>query len=113
MTAIVFRINRNYKKLPLSSVYYIETHPTKPHNLRMMTDVGTFDFFDNLNNLEKCYPNYLVRCHRSCLVNVSKIKEIQFSNKTVILRSSDDMRVSFSRRRYKYLLQSWLTDKEK
>ena len=44
MTAIVFRINRNYKKLPLSSVYYIETHPTKPHNLRMMTDVGTFDF---------------------------------------------------------------------
>lgn len=110
MTAIVFRMNRNYKKIPLSNVYYIATHPTKPHKLRMVTNIGIMDFFDNLNKLEKRYSGHLVRCHRSCLVNITKIREFDFSERTLILESPDEMRVPFSRRRQQQLLQSWLEE---
>lgn len=67
MTSIVFRINRNYKKILLTSVSYIETHPTKPHNLKIVTDIGIFNFVDNLNILERRYSDHIVRCHRICL----------------------------------------------
>lgn len=45
-------------------------------------------------------------------VSISKIREIHFSDKTLILESPEDMRVTFSIRRYQQLLHLWLIDKE-
>ncbi|HEL2325769.1 TPA: LytTR family transcriptional regulator DNA-binding domain-containing protein [Streptococcus suis] len=110
MSIIVIKTKRDIIKLSLSDVYFIRSHPNKPHHVQVFTEKESYDCLEKLTSLEGSYPNDLIRCHRNCLVNPSHIKEIHLKDKFVVLGQQEVYRVSFSRRRQQHLLQLWLTE---
>lgn len=46
------------------------------------------------------YPEIFIRCHRSSLVNLSKIKSINSREKRIFLGEKEEHYITFSRRRY-------------
>lgn len=108
MPSIIIKNKQNMTKIALSDIYYIKSHPTKPHYLQVVADSGTYDYLQKLSQLEHLHSTMLVRCHRNCLVNVSKIREIQLKDKQILLGNDGQYQVTFSRRRYHQLLKIWL-----
>ncbi|WP_155963077.1 LytTR family transcriptional regulator DNA-binding domain-containing protein [Streptococcus ruminantium] len=45
--------------------------------------------------MEKLYPEDLLRCHRNCLVNISKMKAVNFQEKPFILGRKDSIKSFF------------------
>lgn len=103
MTTVIINKNQDIIKLNLSDIYYIRTHPEKPHYVQVITADTSYDVMDKLKNWEINFSEDLARCHRNCLVNISQIREVRFQEKEVILGNSGQYRVKFSRRRYGYL----------
>lgn len=110
MKYIIIKNKQDVLKLPFSDIYYIITHPVRPHYLQVFTENEVYDLLGSLTKLANAYPNKLVRCHRNCLVNVNHIKEIHLKEKKILLGQQGQLKVLFSRRRYRNLLQLWLKD---
>lgn len=108
MSIIVFKTKQDVIKLNLSDIYFIRSHPDKPHHVQVFTKEESYDFLEKIASLEVAYPNDLVRCHRNCLVNPSHIKEIHLKDRLVVLGQQEVYKVPFSRRRQQHLLQTWL-----
>ena len=53
------------------------------HAVLIQTTTETHSQRNTLDNIECFLPNYFIRCHKSCIVNVNHIKEIE--NNTIIL----------------------------
>ncbi|HEM4291313.1 TPA: LytTR family transcriptional regulator DNA-binding domain-containing protein [Streptococcus suis] len=107
---LMIRTAKEWIKLPLDQVYDITSHPDKAHYVRIKTAGKSYDVLDSLSRLEKEYSPVLVRCHRNCLVNLSKIREIDVEKRVLILEGNRP--IAFSRRRYQELRQLWLNKGE-
>ncbi|WP_438838480.1 LytR/AlgR family response regulator transcription factor [Streptococcus pluranimalium] len=107
MSFMIIKIKDETKKVMLSDILYIRSHPSKPHYIQIVTEAETYDCLQKLQNIEQMYPEYFIRCHRSSLVNYSKIKAINFRKKLIFLGEKGEYRITFSRRRYQDILLQW------
>ncbi|MEO1768896.1 MULTISPECIES: response regulator transcription factor [Enterococcus] len=76
-----FSIGTQTFNLNLAEVLFLEPS-TIPHRVVLYTVNGHYEFYGKLQDLEKAYPA-LFRASRSCLVNLTKAREIDFANRTI------------------------------
>ncbi|MBU3092400.1 LytTR family DNA-binding domain-containing protein [Clostridium sp. CM028] len=55
------------------------------HKLRGHTTNGHFEFYGKMKDLEAKLPSYFYKCHRSYIVNTTKIKFFDKKNKTIYM----------------------------
>ena len=112
MNYIIIQKEKEIFKLNIEDIYYIQTHPSKAHTVQIVTENASFDLFQNLSNLENQYGETLMRCHRNCLVNLEKLKSIDFQERILFLGEEGRYAVQYSRRRYREIRQKWLKQGE-
>lgn len=112
MNYIIIQKDKEIFKLNIKDIYYIQTHPSKAHTVQIVTENASFDLFQNLSNLENQYGETLTRCHRNCLVNLEKLKSIDFQERILFLGEEGRYAVQYSRRRYREIRQKWLKQGE-
>ncbi|GCF95664.1 hypothetical protein NRIC_35550 [Enterococcus florum] len=82
-------INTQQRQIQISSeeLLYIKTIPNKTHKLCFITIDNEYLCRGDLCQFESAYT-YLYRCHRSLLVNLKAIKEINKGKKQIIFKES-------------------------
>ncbi|MBF0818202.1 LytR/AlgR family response regulator transcription factor [Streptococcus acidominimus] len=112
MKFMIIRTKQHTSKIQLCDIYYVKSHPTKPHYVEVVTEKKTYDVLEKLQNIERKYPDCFMRCHRNCLVNPSNITEIHVQDRKIILGDKGEHHVHFARRRYQDLVAHWLNKGE-
>lgn len=108
MNFMIIKIKDEIKKVMVSDILYVISHPHKPHYIQIVTEAETYDYLQKLQTVETLYAEYFVRCHRCSLVNISKIKAVNFREKRIILGEEEEHHITFSRRRYQDILRQWI-----
>lgn len=108
MKHMIIQTQKTVYKVNVDDVYYIQTHPTKAHTVKIVTEEASFNMVQNLSNLEDRYGEILMRCHRNCLVNLDKLKSIDLQERILFLGEQDQYPVKYSRRCYREIRQEWL-----
>ena len=83
---IIFNISKN-------DIYYFETSE-KPHKIILHKKTDKLEFVGNLKSLELLVGDGFFRCHKSYLINNSKVEEINTKEKTVLMENGDTCLVS-------------------
>lgn len=78
-------------KVPFHTIEYIMTDD--PHRLKLITTNQLIQLYGSLKELEQI-DSRLIRCHKSYLVNVQQMKELDVSGQQVILMSGKQVPVS-------------------
>lgn len=81
MKYMIIQTQKTVYKVNIDDIYYIQTHPTKAHTVQIVTEEASFNMLQNLSNLENQCGETLMRCHRNCLVNLDKLKSIDFQER--------------------------------
>ena len=90
-----------------ADLLYITVDTTKDHSLCFVTKSEKYYCTGDLNNYEDAYQNWLFRCHRSFIVNLLTIREInKYERRVYFLDDSFNNNCPFSRRKYAPLKQS-------
>jgi len=92
-------IGASMYRIPSNSILYFESFDKKIYVHTLNQRVG---FYDSLTNLEDRLGNSFIRCHKSYIINRSKIRSISFSEMTVTMENGANISVS---RTYKSLLK--------
>lgn len=79
--------------IPFSRIYYFEARDKK---LFVRVKNQEYAFYDTIEALEKQLPDSFRRCHRSYIVNTSKIVRIQFAESYIELSNQTGVPVSRS-----------------
>ena len=112
MNYIIIQKEKEIFKLNIKDIYYIQPHPTKAHTVQIVIEEASFNMVQNLSNLENQYGETLMRCHRNCLVNLDKLKSIDFQERILFLGEEGQYAVKYARRRYRDIRQKWLKQGE-
>lgn len=75
-----------------SQILYFEAREKK---IFLNTCAREIPFYDTMENLEQKLAQGFLRCHRGYLVNIDKIREIQYAQNRILL--TDDVEVPLSR----------------
>lgn len=78
--------------IPLSQIYYIEAREKK---LFIRTKQEEYGFYDTIENIEKKLPENFLRCHRSYIVNMSKVTAVKLSQS--LIEMQNELQVPLSR----------------
>jgi len=78
-------------KLPFRTIEYIMTE--EPHRLQMVTTNQFIQFYGTLKEVEE-KDSRLVRCHKSYIVNLMQVEELDYSNQQFILKSGKVVPIS-------------------
>lgn len=81
-----FSIGTQTYNLEISDVILIETSII-PHRLDLYTKNGKYEFYGHLIDLELIYPSFF-RISRSCLINPSNIREIDYLKRLIIFEDN-------------------------
>ena len=112
MKHMIIQTQKTVYKVNVDDIYYIQAHPTKAHTVQIVTEEASFNMVQNLSNLENQYGETLMRCHRNCLVNLDKVKSIDFQERILFLGEEGQYAVKYARRRYREIRQKWLKQGE-
>ena len=80
------KLNNNRTIINQDEVNYIKKDGMK---LVFCTNSRTYETYSSFNKIESCLPDNFVRCHKSYIVNIDKISDID-SNKNTILFSPNE-----------------------
>ncbi len=78
--------------IPLSQIYYIEAREKK---IFIRTKQEEYGFYDTIENMGKNLPENFLRCHRSYIVNMSKVTAVKVSQS--LIEMQDELQVPLSR----------------
>lgn len=87
-----FRIKGTDYSESFPKIYMIEVQSKK---ITFRTQAQDYEFYDSLDSVMKEAPDYFVRIHRSYVINMNYVKDIDFHEKKVVF--TDDQEVFFSR----------------
>ena len=107
MATIVIKDGSTLRKLDLSSIFYIQSHPQKPHFVLIVTGKRNYNLRASLTELAESYPKYLFRCNRQTLVNLAKVKGFDREHKTLFFEQSSQGELVCSRRSFASLIKHW------
>jgi len=88
----VFKADGATKRVPFNDILFFEASSKK---VMIHTKGQEISYYDSIENLAKSLPPYFVRCHRSYIVNIKKIKELRGAEMELTLTGGE--RVPFSR----------------
>lgn len=74
------RLDNNKTIIPENSVKYIQKDGMK---LVFSTDTRTYEVYNSFNKVAPILPRQFVRCHKSYIVNLDKINNINFATNTI------------------------------
>ena len=75
------RLDNNKTIIPENSVKYIQRDGMK---LVFTTDTRTYEVYSSFSKVEPLLPKQFVRCHKSYIVNLDKIHNINFSSNVIL-----------------------------
>ena len=107
MATIIIKDGSALRKLDLSTIYYVQSHPQKPHIVLIVTGQGNYSLRASLTELAKLYPDELVHCNRQTLVNLAKIQGFDRESKSLFFEQSDLGDIVCSRRHLSSLIKLW------
>ena len=107
MATIIIKDDSTFRKLDLSTIYYIQSHPQKPHIVLIVTGQGNYSLRASLTELAKLYPDELVHCNRQTLVNLAKVQGFDRERKSLFFEQSDLGDIVCSRRHLSSLIKRW------
>lgn len=71
------RLGNKNTMINQDSIYYIQKNGMK---LVFHTDCKNYEVYSSFNKIQDCLPSNFVRCHKSYIANVNKIKDVKSSN---------------------------------
>lgn len=74
------RLDNNKTIIPENSVKYIQKDGMK---LVFTTDTRTYEVYNSFNRIASILPKQFVRCHKSYIVNLDKINDIDFTSNII------------------------------
>lgn len=89
------RLDNNKTIIPESSVKYIQKDGMK---LVFTTDTRTYEVYNSFNKVAPILPKQFVRCHKSYIVNLDKINDINFTTNII---SFDNNEICYIGPKYK------------
>lgn len=95
----VLETREDKQRLPWSSILYFEARAKKVY---VCTENMEYGFYDTIDRLETELSGRFVRCHRSYLVNRTRIREIKLSRNCILLDGNVELPLS---RSYKSLIK--------
>ena len=107
MATIIIKDGSTLRKLDLSTIYYVQSHPQKPHIVLIVTRQGNYSLRASLTELAKLYPDELVHCNRQTLVNLAKIQGFDRERKSLFFDQSNLGDIVCSRRHLSSLIKRW------
>ena len=81
------RLDKNKTIIPENSIKYIQKDGMK---LVFTTDTRTYEVYNSFNKISPLLPKQFVRCHKSYIVNLDKIDNIDFSSNTIFFSNNDE-----------------------
>lgn len=88
--------NHRQKKINLYDIYYLEY---LNRTVFLYTDDEVYEIKESLSKLENQLPNIFVRCSKSTIVNINKIREFSSKlNGSIVAGLTNNERVVISRR---------------
>lgn len=80
------RLDNNKTIIPEESIKYIQKDGMK---LIFTTDTRTYKVYNSFNKLEPMLPKQFIRCHKSYIVNLDKIYDIDFSSNIISFKDNE------------------------
>jgi len=81
---ISINLGNRIEKFPFEEIMFFETTKVN-HKLCIHTIKGHFEFYGKMKDLEDELPSFFYKAHRSYLVNTTKIKSFDKTNKTIYM----------------------------
>lgn len=78
-----FDYNRNSYRLPINSILYIEKVPDNQKCIIYMEDKSKYEILSTISKLKTKLGPSFYQSHKSCLVNIEKIKRINYPEGTI------------------------------
>jgi DNA-binding LytR/AlgR family response regulator len=95
----VIKSNGTSYRLPVEDILFFEAREKKIFVKLLGRELGFYGSIEQLSaNLEAKIPGQFVRCHRSFLINVSKVKAVQSADMLITLADGSRLPVSRSYR---------------
>ena len=107
MATIIIKDGSTLRKLDLSTIYYVQSHPQKTHTVLIFTRQGNYSIRASLTELAKLYPDELVHCNRQTLVNLAKVQGFDRERRSLFFEQSDLGDIVCSRRHLSSLIKRW------
>ena len=107
MASIIIKDGSTLRKLEFSTIYYIQSHPQKPHIVLIVTGQDNYSLRASLTELAKLYPDALVHCNRQTLVNLAKVQGFDRERKSLFFEQPDLGDIVCSRRHFSSLIKRW------
>lgn len=98
------KIGERIKNIKLQDIYFIETS-LSPHKLELHERNGYYEFYGKLNDFEGLDETFF-RCHKSFLINLQHVVELNTKERTVTMANGAVCSVSF--RQYRELQRKLL-----
>lgn len=112
MKYMIIQTQKTVYKVNIDDIYYIQTHPTKAHTVQIVTEEASFNMLQNLSNLENQCGETLMRCHRNCLVNLDKLKSIDFQERILFSEKKVNTLSSMPDVAIEKFVKKWLKEGE-
>lgn len=80
--------------LPLASVIALQVSPSDSDTIELMATNEIASFHGNLTAINAKYPT-LFRCHKSCLINLDQLKQLDAKKHLAIMQNGAKIDVSF------------------
>ena len=80
------RLNNNKTIIPQNSIKYIQKDGMK---LVFTTDTRNYEVYNSFNKVKSMLPKQFVRCHKSYIVNLDKINDVNFSTNIISFNNND------------------------
>ncbi len=82
--AIALKIDGRIISLQLDDIYCIQTS-YEAHKIRIYKRNGYTELFYSLKKIEKLLDDSFFKCHKSCIINLTHVKEVNIKNCLVLL----------------------------
>lgn len=87
------KIGERIKNIKIHDIYFIETS-SSPHKLELHEKNGYYEFYGKLKEFEELAKS-LYRCHKSFLINLQHVKELNAKERTVTMANGAVCSISF------------------
>lgn len=84
----VFKYNHVIYRIPYSSINYIEKEPLIKRCIIHTTN-NNFYIVNSIENILESLNDDFLRTHKSCIVNTSNIRQVDFSNNIITFKNGD------------------------
>lgn len=75
-----------YIYIPVDEIYCIKVSENK-HKLLVLSNSAVYEFYDTLQNVLKKLDSNFFLCHKSCIVNLQYVSEINRENNSITLKN--------------------------